>query len=98
MGYRQDPYASELSAQQRASLDVMEAQERKGSLGGYLAGITGTPVKNKEEPSGGFGSGTGATFGDAGQVWDAVKGWAGGVATKAAELEADVWKKVNGKE
>lgn len=97
MGYRQDPYASELSAQQRASLDVMEAQERRGSIGGYLAGITGTPVKKSGETGATFGS-PGTGFGDAGQVWDTVKGWAGGVATKAAEIEADVWRRVNGKE
>ncbi|GAB7345057.1 hypothetical protein MBLNU457_3469t1 [Dothideomycetes sp. NU457] len=98
MGYRQDPYASELSAQQRASLDVMEAEERRGSIGGYLAGITGTPVKKTGETGSTFGSPGAAGFGDAGQVWDAVKGWAGGVATKAAEIEADVWRRVNGKE
>jgi len=95
MGYRQDPYASELSAQQRASLDVMEAEDRKGSIGGYLAGITGTPVKKTGETGATFGS---PGMGDAGQVWDAVKGWAGGVATKAAELEESVWRRVNGKD
>lgn len=29
----------------------------------------------------------------AGNVWNAVKGWAGAAGTKAVELEADVWKR-----
>ena len=83
-----------MTAQQRASLDVMEREERRGSAAGIGGGIGAfvSSLTNTASTS----SATGTT-GEENNVWDAVKGWAAGVGTKAVELEEEVWKRVNGK-
>lgn len=47
-------------------------------------------------PASGFGAGTSAND-TAGNVWNAVKGWANVAGTKLAETEEEVWKRINGK-
>lgn len=104
-GYRQDPYAAEMSAAQRASMEAMESNERRGSLGvfggagggagGMFSGLTGGPgAGNAAFGGGGSGSGQGS----AGEgVWGQVKAFATSAGKKAAELEGEVWKMVDGK-
>ena len=96
-GYRQDPYAAEMSAAQRASLEASIAEERRGSLG-FLGGVTGAIPG-----TGGIGTGSGGsagglpnTGGDGG-VWGSVKALASSAGQKAVELEEEVWRRVNGK-
>jgi hypothetical protein len=48
----------------------------------------------------GLGSGAGPSSAGsdaAGNVWNAVKGWANVAGTKLAETEEEVWKRINGK-
>lgn len=89
-----------MSAAQRDRVEAMDAEEkrRRGSLGGIFTGITGN--------SGGAGTGggllgglTGGSSSSGGEegVWGQVKALASTAATKAAELEGEVWKMVEGK-
>jgi hypothetical protein len=52
--------------------------------------------------SGGAGGSGGGVIGEdasqtAGNVWNAVKGWASAAGSKVAEAEAVAWKKIEGK-
>lgn len=87
-GYQQNLFAQELSPAQRASLDQQEETERRGS---FFAGLPGGNV--------GAGAGGSASEGGdtAGNVWNTVKGWASAAGSKAAEVEADVWRRYGGK-
>lgn len=91
-GYQQNLFAQEMSSAQRASLDQQEAEDRRGSV---FAGLPGGP-------SGGTSGNAGGIMGDdagqtAGNMWNAVKGWASAAGSKAAEVEAAAWKKIEGK-
>jgi hypothetical protein len=49
-------------------------------------------------PGLGLGAGSSSAGNDtAGNVWNAVKGWANVAGTKLAETEEEVWKRINGK-
>lgn len=89
-GYKQDTFAQEMSAAQRASLEAQEAADRPrgGSLSSILGGVVGTGSSSSD------GLGTGS--GDDGGVWGAVKGFAVAAGQKAVELEESAWRKVNG--
>lgn len=91
-GYQQNLFAQEMSPAQRASLDQQEAEDRRGSV---FAGLPGGAN------GGGSGSGGGVMGEDAsqtaGNVWNAVKGWASAAGSKAVEMEAAAWKKFDGK-
>lgn len=81
-----------MSPAQRASLDQQEETERRGSM------FTGLPGG----PSGSANGSGGGVIGDdasqtAGNVWNAVKGWATAAGSKAIEVEAAAWKKIEGK-
>ena len=89
-GYQQNLFAQEMSPAQRASLDQQEESERRGSM---FAGLPGGQ-------SGGAG-GNGVIGEDAsqtaGNMWNAMKGWASAAGSKVAEAEAAAWKKIEGK-
>jgi len=92
VGYVQNPYASELSAAQRSSLEAQEAQERSRlSIGSFR----GLPLPSLSGSGGSAGEFQGDGAGDG--VWSTVKGWASTAGNKAAELEEEVWKRMNGK-
>lgn len=91
-GYQQNLFAQEMSPAQRASLDQQEESERRGSM---FAGLPGGQ-------SGGAGGSGGGVIGEdasqtAGNMWNAVKGWASAAGSKVAEAEAAAWKKIEGK-
>lgn len=91
-GYQQNLFAQEMSPAQRASLDQQEESERRGSM---FAGLPGG------QSGGAGGSGGGVIGEDAGQtagnMWNAMKGWASAAGSKVAEAEAAAWKKIEGK-
>jgi len=111
-GYVQDPYAAEMTAQQRASMEAIDSGESRAGagLGGWMAGLANVGAAAGDAITGnggggagsGSGSGSGRGFGDEGatqgeKVWGAVKGFAGTIGEKAVELEEEVWRRVNGK-
>lgn len=91
-GYVQNTFAQEMSPAQRASLDQQEAADRRGSM---FAGLPGGP-SGSASGSGGRVMGEDASQ-TAGNVWNAVKGWASAAGNKVAEAEAAAWKKIEGK-
>lgn len=80
-GYQQNTNAQEMTSAARASLD---ATERKESNFGTNLGTN-------------FSLGGGdSTNETAGNVWNAVKGWATTAGKSLAETEKEVWKRING--
>jgi len=98
-GYTQNPRASEMTASQRAALELDEAQN--GPVNGVLStlrrgsdimGGTGLGMSNGSGGSGGMDLGRGQEV-----VGEALKGarrFFGSVAEKAMEVEGEVWKAV----
>ena len=109
-GYRQDCYAQEMTAAQRASLDMevrrnslaQQLEGRRKSFAQTLGftredsseGLVGNAGGNNTG-SGGYGSG-GAGDGAAGDIWGMAKGWWNTAGAKLAETEEVVWKRVGG--
>ena len=87
-GYVQNPYAMEISAAQRASLEAQESAERpaRTSISSLLSG--GDDF--------GANASTGQGAGVAG-VWSTVKGLASTAGQKLGELEESAWKMANKK-
>ncbi|OQO00857.1 hypothetical protein B0A48_13544 [Cryoendolithus antarcticus] len=88
-GYTQNAYAQELSPAQRASLDAQTQEERRGSWVGAIGGLGGAGGGGSAGTEGGAGEGVAS-------AWGAVKGWVGAVGEKAAEVEGEVWRRING--
>ena len=94
-GYRQDTNAQEMSAAQRSSLEEQQRRESvfaNVSVGGG-GGATGTGTGIGIGGAGGAAEGVGA---QAAQAWSAVKGVLGTAGEKLAEVEGDVWRRING--
>jgi hypothetical protein len=73
--------AQEMSSAARASLDQQQEEQRRPSM-----------VPNLNLNLGGAGDGANDT---AGNMWNAVKGWASAAGNSLAETEKEVWKRIN---
>ncbi|KAK4990177.1 hypothetical protein LTR50_002651 [Elasticomyces elasticus] len=82
-GYVQNPYAAEMTAEQRARQAAVVAAEhrRSTSLDGILGrgAVDGLAVQEDEEG-----------------IWGSVKGWAKSAGKRASVIEEEIWKRVNG--
>lgn len=105
-GYQQNPYASDMTAEQRAALRANEERERQNNPN-VLAGLpipglgnggnSGTRRASEFVEQGADGGGGGLVSGIAGgeassEVWDSVKEWAGKAGKRVSEIEGSVWK------
>lgn len=103
-GYQQNPYAGNSnnsgyggygynSQPGNSSTQSEEQGGILGNIGSAISGVMGTGSGSSGGPGsilGGGGSGEGES------IMSAVGSWAQGVGKKAAELEGEVWKRVNG--
>lgn len=107
-GYVQNPYAAELSAAQRASLEAQENAERRHRSRGSITSLLGVGDSGAAAGSEFGGSGAGGAGGEGGGggggengagggVWSTVKGFASVAGQKAVEMEEAAWRRVNGK-
>ena len=103
-GYVQNPYAADLTPEQRFATQHGASSPSLGYNDNNVAGIGGMKSPSgmfqglggmvSPRPAGGILNGDGKT--DDGSYWGMVSGWAKGAGKKLSEVEGEVWRRING--